>query len=363
MAAPTFSSAAATPVFDSPPAPHAAAPDAAPPAPPAQPAPTYLPAPPVPAAATAPAPPAGPLPTYGADIRPPVPTVSAPTPPPPTAPAAGQAAAPAPAPLSTSAGASAVTPVARQPVAATPPAVGGQFAVATVGGAAAGAASAQTSARARLQRLVDFVADQQPRLRWAAGDRADGTTVLVTDLASGWIPPGIAIPSGVQLLEPACRRGGVEALLGEVNTSVSYAPSGQRTPAEKLPTTTRARRAPAVDELGWQLGRATRWRDGLPRLAHTLAKAASAGTGVLDSEISLLREHLVAIADQVLGYYPDRVAIEAVGNWQLLAAIDALVAADDPTAHYHFAWFLAGQGTTESPGADTATPPHKDVQT
>ena len=43
----------------------------------------------------------------------------------------------------------------------------------------------------QLLRLVQFVARQEPGLRWAVGNRENGTTVLVTDLAHGWIPCGI----------------------------------------------------------------------------------------------------------------------------------------------------------------------------
>ncbi len=226
----------------------------------------------------------------------------------------------------------------------TPAGVGEQMAVAAAGGATAGAASELVSTQARLQRLVDFVARQEPRLRWAAGQRSDGTTVLVTDLASGWIPAGIAIPCAVQLLDPAPRRGDIESLLGEVSVTASYAPVHYVPPAddsEPIPVSNRARRGPVVDELGWELGQATRWRDGLPRLAHTLAKAASAGTGIADDEIKLLRENLVATGEQVLNAYPDNVNAVVLGNWQLLAAIDALAEADKTDAHYHFAWFQA----------------------
>ncbi|WP_343577589.1 DUF5631 domain-containing protein, partial [Mycobacterium sp.] len=223
-----------------------------------------------------------------------------------------------------------------------PAGVGEQVVVATASGAAAGALSAQATAQGRLRRLVEFVARQEPRLRWAAGDRPDGTTVLVTDLASGWIPPHITIPLGAQLLDPASRRGEIETLLGEVTVSAGYEPLHYLPPAEDaepVPTSPRARQCPAVEELGWELGQATMWRDGLPRLAHTLAKAASAGTGVLDTEIDLLNAHLVAVAEQVLNSYPDNVDAAALANWQLLAAIDALAAGDKIAANYHFAWF------------------------
>ena len=241
--------------------------------------------------------PAGPMPTYGSDIRPPAPTISAPTLP--SSPAGisslSSSASPASAPVSPSAGAGGLTqPVVRQPPTAAmahpaPAGIGEQAVAAAAGGAAAGAASAQATAKARLQRLVDSVARQEPRLRWAAGEQPDGTTILVTDLASGWIPPNIAVPSVVTLLEPGDRRGDIETLLGQVSTSASYTPvhylRESADDTEPTPTSPRPRQVPAVDELGWELGQATKWRDGLPQMAHTLAKAASTGTGVIDNEV------------------------------------------------------------------------------
>lgn len=290
--------------------------------------------------------PAGPLPGYGADIRPPaasVPTVPA-GPPTPATPAA-----PSSAPVSPSAGGGGIAqPVIHQnstaPNAQSPAAVGEQAVAATAGGAAAGAVSARSGAQARLQRLVDFVARQEPRLAWTAGDRSDGTTVLATDLASGWIPPNVDLPSAVQLLHPARRRGGIEALLGEVTVTAGYTPVHYLPAdddAEPVTTSSRARQGPVVDDLGWKLGQATNWRDGLPRLAHTLAKATSRGTGVLDSEVALLRKELTQVRQRVLETYPDSVDPSLVGNWQLLAAINALVEADKPGANYHFGWFEA----------------------
>jgi hypothetical protein len=225
-----------------------------------------------------------------------------------------------------------------------------EAAVATASGAAAGAASADATARARLQRLVASVARQQPRLAWAAGDRADNTTVLATDLASGWIPPGIDLPAAVTLLSPARRRGDLETTLGEISVAAGYTPIHHLPDEdEPVPTSPRPRRAPDVDELGPELSQATQWRDGLPRLAHTLAKAASTGTGVLDSEVELLHQHLAAISTRVLDSYPDDVDANDVGNWQLLAAIDALVAGNKAVANYHLAWFQAGSVTANSP--------------
>ena len=299
------------------------------------------------------APPVGPLPTYGSDIRPPTPIASTPTMPsgPATAPASPSAAAPASAPVGPSTGTGGLTqPVIRQPTGASaahpaPAGIGEQAVAAAAGGAAAGAASAQATTKARLQRLVDFVARQEPRLCWAAGDLADGTTVVVTDLASGWVPPNIAIPSVVTLLEPGDRRGDLETLLGQVSASASYTPlhylPESRDDTEPIATSLRPRQVPAVEELGWELGQATNWRDGLPQMAHTIARAASTRTGVIDVEIDLLQEHLTKLRELVISSYPDDVDAAAVANWQLLAAIDALAAADGIGANYHFAWFQA----------------------
>ncbi|MBX9638395.1 MAG: DUF5631 domain-containing protein [Mycobacteriaceae bacterium] len=240
-------------------------------------------------------------------------------------------------------------PVVRRPTPSTvppppPSTLGTQAVAATATGATIGATSAEATARNRLQRMVTAVARQQPRLAWAAGDHPDNTTLLVTDLASGWIPPGVDLPSAVTLLLPARRRGNLEALLGGATVTASYTPIHHLPDdAEPIQTSPRPRSAPAVSDLGWELSQATQWRDGLPRLAHTLAKAASAGTGVLDSEIDLLHQHLADTSKRVLDNYPDEVNTHDVGNWQLLAAIDALVAGAKAAANYHLAWFLAAK--------------------
>ncbi|WP_156297652.1 DUF5632 domain-containing protein [Mycobacterium paragordonae] len=290
----------------------------------------------------------GPLPTYGSDLRPPVATTITPTPPQSTP--LPPSATPSSAPVTPSSGHSAANQPAlvRQTASSTPPPTpptqGTQAVAATATGAAIGTASADATARKRLQRLVNTVARQQPRLAWAAGDRADNTTLLVTDLASGWIPPGIDLPSAVTLLPPARRRGKVEVLLGDVTVTASYTPTHHLADdGEQTSTSLRPRSVPDVSDLGWELSQATQWRDGLPRLAHTLAKAASAGTGVLDSEIDLLHEHLAETSKRVLDDYPNHIDTHDVGNWQLLAALDALVVGDNATANYHLAWFLAAK--------------------
>lgn len=309
-------------------------------------------APVAPIAAPPPAAPAGPLPAYGSDLRP----ATAAAPPPPAAAAPLSAAAVNPASGTAAGNQPAVVrqqPTATTPATASPTGLVENALTSATAGAVAGAASEQSIAQARLDRLLEAVARQEPKLKWAIGDREDGSTVLVTDLASGWVPPHIEIPKGVELLTPEKRRGGLEHLLGETTNHSVWTP-GHYLPnakdVEPVEMTFRARRVPDIDELNWELTQATNWRDGLPRLAHTLAKAGIAGTGVLDTEADLLYEHLTTIRDKVVKSYPDAVDLNDVGNWQLLAAISGLIASDKTTLKYHFAWFqalsMATQGGT-----------------
>jgi hypothetical protein len=193
----------------------------------------------------------------------------------------------------------------------------------------------------RLQRLLEFVAHQEPRLNWAVGDQEDGTTVLATDLAHGWIPPGITLPEGVRLLEPGQRTGKASAWVGNTRGSVSYAPGdslGWSADSSATQPSLGPRELPVVDDLGWKLSAATHWRDGLPRLAHTVAKAAAAGTGVVAEEIDLLRVHLDTARYRLLVEYPN-VDAALLLNCLLLAATEGIVTGDFISANYHLAWF------------------------
>jgi len=193
----------------------------------------------------------------------------------------------------------------------------------------------------RLQRLLEFVAHQEPRLNWAVGDQEDGTTVLATDLAHGWIPPGITLPEGVRLLEPGQRTGKASAWVANTRRFVSYAPGdslGWSADSSATQASSQPRELPAVDDLGWELSAATHWRDGLPRLVHTVAKAAAAGTGVVEEEIDLLRVHLDTARYRLLVEYP-HVDAALLLNCLLLAATEGIVSGDTISANYHLAWF------------------------
>jgi hypothetical protein len=199
------------------------------------------------------------------------------------------------------------------------------------------------SERERLERVLKFVARQEPGLRWAVGIREDGSTLLVTDLAYGWIPPGLNLPADIQLLEPARRTGTAAALLGRTTLVATYAPGdplGWATDYEVTDISSQPRVLPVVDDLGWVLGEATHWRDGLPRMVNTLAKAGAAGTGIVDAEIDILRVYLDTSRYQLLAQYPD-VDPGLLLNCLLLAATEGIATTNTVSANYHFAWFQA----------------------
>ncbi|WP_373199446.1 DUF5631 domain-containing protein [Mycobacterium marinum] len=295
--------------------------------------------------------PAGPLPAYGSDLRPP--TVAPPAvPSAPTGPVSG---APVASPSSSpSAGGSMVSPVAKSSAhdaaqaqtTSGPTSMAGATAAATTG-AVTGDSAKRSAEQQRLRRIVDAVARQEPGLSWAAGLRDDGrTTLLVTDLAGGWIPPHVRLPSHVTLLEPATRRSDIGAadLLGAVTISAVHQPHGYigepGRNAPKLAGDRAARIAPEIDELGPTLAEHVRRRDGLPRVAQVVAVAAARNYGVPDNEAELLRDRASDIHRSVLAAYPHHDLAEAT-DWMLLAAIDALIDGNRTAANYHLAWAMA----------------------
>lgn len=297
--------------------------------------------------------PSGALPAYGSDLRPPV--VAPPSvPSAPAGPVSGAPVASSPA-SSPSAGGPLVSPVERTASGAAAGQAGagsstmaGASAASAAAGATAGTVSARTAEQQRLQRIVDAVARQEPRLSWAAGLRDDGTTtLLVTDLAGGWIPPHVRLPAHVTLLEPTARRhdANVVDLLGAITVAAAHhantyvAEPGPDEPALSGDRPARSA-APEVDELGPTLVDAVRRRDGLPRIAQAVAAPAVRKTGVLESETELLRECVAEIQHTVLNAYPDHDSA-AVGDWMLLAAIEALIDGHGYLANYHLAWFDA----------------------
>lgn len=295
--------------------------------------------------------PAGPLPAYGSDLRPAV-TAPPATPASLAGPISGAPVAPSAA-SSPSAGGPLVSPVERGAAGTAAGQAGGNSssmlgasAMSAATGATAGAVSGRAAEQQRLQRLVDAVARQEPRISWAAGLRDDGiTSLLVTDLAGGWIPPHVRLPAHVTLLEPAVRRhdASVVDLLGAVVVAAAHEHNtyvAEADPEAPMLSGDRPARsaAPQVDELGPALVEAVRRRDGLPRIARAIAAPAVRNTGVLDNETELLRGCIANLQNSVLSAYPDHEAA-AVADWMLLAAIEALIDGHQYLANYHMAWF------------------------
>lgn len=199
----------------------------------------------------------------------------------------------------------------------------------------------------RLNRLLEFVVRQEPRLNWAVGDLPDGTTVLVTDLAHGWIPAGINLPVGVRLLEPDRRTGRVSALIGDAARVVTYAPGDSLRRSADFSTTkssSEARELPAINDLSNVLSQTTRRFDGLPRIVQRLADAAAAEGVIIDQEVDVLRVHLDTARYQLMVQYP-AVNPALLLKCLLMAATEGIASGDSVSANYHLAWYqkLAAQ--------------------
>jgi len=179
------------------------------------------------------------------------------------------------------------------------------------------------------------VARQQPRLRWAAGTRPDGSTLLVTDLAGGWIPPGIGIPGDVELPDPGSFAPGrtLQDLLGDNEFASRYAP-GEQLGDITMDLSDSPRRVEPVATLARDLRDAAEWRNRLPVIARTLAKFQ---VGARPLEVEELRRALDAQRAMVLdSYAAGATDMHSAGNWMLMAAIDAVHGDDPGLAAYTF---------------------------
>lgn len=195
--------------------------------------------------------------------------------------------------------------------------------------------------QARLQQIVGSLARQSPALRWLVGQRADGTVVAATDVLSGWIPPGVVLPSGVTVLDPQRRSGSLGEWIDPVVLKASYGP-GDRIEGRAGAALQLDEAAFAVvdvgEDLGWRLAEESRLREDLPRIAHTLAKAGASGTGVTEGELDVLRVHLETAIQMLLVGYPD-VNEQRAASCMLLGACEAMAAGQMVLAAYHFGWY------------------------
>jgi len=199
-------------------------------------------------------------------------------------------------------------------------------------------------AQVDLRAVLGVLARQQPALNWLAGRQADGSTVIMTDVASGWIPPGIVVPASVVVLAPAQRSGHMRDW-EPLQPSLRYGPGDRiegRVPVGK------AVEAPfavvEIDDLANRLAEETRGSQQLAPLAHELAAARAAGVEVLDAEREVLAVYVETAVQSMLAQYPSVSESDAV-SCMLLAAAEALAAGRDVLAAYHYGWYesLAGR--------------------
>lgn len=199
---------------------------------------------------------------------------------------------------------------------------------------------AETNER-RLRRQLAFVVRQEPAVRWAIGTHPDGSVVVATDIAHGWIPPGIELPSGIGLLEPGQRTGTARDMLDTPVESATYSPGdrlGWMSDVGETQTSPQPRELPAVEDLGEQISRDADSHLDLPRIAAVLANAAVAGDRVNDAEVDILRVHLDTMRYQLLAQYPrpDQALVRAC---MLVSAVEAIASGDPVAANYHYRWF------------------------
>lgn len=220
-------------------------------------------------------------------------------------------------------------------------------------GSVAGAAARADDAQRRCDDAVQALAFQEPRLRWSAGlDTIDGQVLVVTDLAGGWLPSHVRPPAGARLIEPdaASASGSVslDMLLGDTAFRSDYEPGGPVN-EPRVELSDWPRKLEPVSDVRWEIRQASaEWRDGLPRLAHTMAKAWATGNGVRPLEIDALRDYINHVKGEVLHSYPGAVHPHPVGNWMLAAAIDAFNNGESLLGTYHFRWFRALCGVRQA---------------
>jgi hypothetical protein len=202
----------------------------------------------------------------------------------------------------------------------------------------------EQAVHSQLDELLAFIARQEPRVAWALGVRPDGATVLATDVAHGWIPPRIALPIGIELIQPGTSSGSAAALLGEVHTSLHYTPGGAFPAAgdddAAIMSAISPRRLPDVGDIMTEMAHHSARRPGVAPAVKSLTRSVAAGNQVLEKGMHTIYAHVDVARHQLLSDYPlvDRTLL---CDCMLLAAIEAWVTGDLTSANYHFAWFTA----------------------
>jgi hypothetical protein len=197
--------------------------------------------------------------------------------------------------------------------------------------------------QARLDRIVGFVARQEPQIAWAVGNRSDGTTVLACDLAFGWIPPRIAVPVDVELLAPSRKHTGIEELLGDVVRRALYKPGctlAEETGVNAI-SAAGTRLAARCEDLIGELIKAASKRTGCaPAVSAVLTAPAGASDPAAAVGLKSVLAHVDAARRQLLSDYP-LLDESVLSDCMLLCAIESCLIGDGAAATYHHRWFTA----------------------
>lgn len=198
----------------------------------------------------------------------------------------------------------------------------------------------------QLARQLTFVVRQAPRVAWVAGMREDGSTVMATDVAHGWIPPRLVLPAGAVCLAPAFRsKARWEAVIAALRPHVSYVP-GEPFPAAdpvgvmSCASTPQTVAHPDSGKVVHRIAHHVTMRDGFPPAIRSAVAAAAAGRPTVPAALSVVFAHVDTTCHQILSDYP-LVDNAVLGDCMLLAAIEGVITGNDVSAMYHAAWYEA----------------------
>jgi hypothetical protein len=197
-----------------------------------------------------------------------------------------------------------------------------------------------TERQLRLQSIVAFVARQEPRLVWAAAERTDMTTVVVTDIAHGWIPPRIVLPADITILAPGARGSDLDELLGAVTTAAYYRPGDLIPPVDddRLAVSTTPRNLPVHVQLDWLLTKAAERRFTLPDIVQSAARMRALAAYDPPTRLGALASHIAGTHEKIIADYP-LTENASLADYMLIAAVESATAADKLNANYHYSWF------------------------
>ena len=161
---------------------------------------------------------------------------------------------------------------------------------------------------------------------------------------SGWIPPHVEIPTGVHL-SPRRSAAADSRPCSATRRSSRPGPRASTCRPTRTSTRSRCRCAPATcPPSTTSTGSSPRPPTGATDCRGSRTpwpRPASPAPASWTPRLTCSASTCALSLTQVLKAYPESVDAATIGNWQLLAAIDALVTGQKTALNYHFAWFQA----------------------